>query len=384
MTHGHDDLNPPTAAPWAASLSAVPDDLADPVDVTQALAALAAHSPDALLVLDDDEGRVLFSNPAAARLFRRSTKDLCGHPLGLPAYEKNGTPAELEILGPEGKLRVAEIHSVRVQWQGRRAHLTTLRDVTRRKLLERERVRDRRLLEAALEEARSFSAVVAHDLTEPARQVETFADLLSRQLADHPDQKVGRHLRFLRESATVLHSMLKQIRSFEQVVRSRSDLEPVALAEVVDDVRMMLHLQLEEATGRVSVEGKLPTITGDRVQLGRLLKNLVENSLKYRSEEPPRVILSARRRDDHWVLEVRDNGQGIPVGERSRVFELFRRACDDPAIPGTGMGLSLCRRIAEVHGGDMWIEDNQPRGAKVCVRLPARSLLEALPLDPSA
>jgi signal transduction histidine kinase len=112
----------------------------------------------------------------------------------------------------------------------------------------------------------------------------------------------------------------------------------------------------------VTIGGELPEVIGDRSQLVLLLVNLVENAVKYRGTEPPRVVITAQSRDDDWLFEVRDNGIGIAPKHQQQVFEIFKRLHDQKHYPGTGLGLAICRRVVGRHGGKIWIESKPGEG----------------------
>jgi signal transduction histidine kinase len=211
-------------------------------------------------------------------------------------------------------------------------------------------------------ELRNYAGVVAHDLNEPLAGIELLVRLLERRAGEPPPAAVLERLRSSTERARALiDGVLVHARAGELSV------ERVALgrlaAEVADDLGSSL-----EATGATLEIGELPEVDGDPMQLRRVLQNLVGNALKFHGDASPRVELSALRGSRQWVVTVRDNGVGVDPDQASRVFEMFFRATDE--ADGVGIGLAVCRRIVEAHGGRIWVEPADGGGSAFRFTLP--------------
>jgi signal transduction histidine kinase len=211
-------------------------------------------------------------------------------------------------------------------------------------------------------ELRNYAGVVAHDLNEPLAGIELLVRLLERRAGEPPPAAVLQRLRASTERARALiDGVLVHARAGELTV------ERVALgrlaAEVAEDVGPSL-----EAAGATLEIGELPEVDGDPVQLRRVLQNLIGNALKFRGDASPRVEVSAVRGGEHWFVTVRDNGVGVDPDQASRVFEMFFRATD--AADGVGIGLAVCRRIVEAHGGRIWVEAADGGGSAFRFTLP--------------
>ncbi len=197
-------------------------------------------------------------------------------------------------------------------------------------------------------ELRSYADVVAHDLSEPIAGIELLVRLLQRRAEEPPSADVLRQLRASTERARdLIDGVLVYARAGELSVE-RVELGRLA-AEVAEDLGPSL-----EAAGATLEIGELPEVEGDPRQLRRVLQNLVGNALKFRGEAPPRVELSALNHSHEWVVTVRDNGVGVDPDQASRIFEMFSRA--NREAEGVGIGLAVCRRIIEAHGGRIWVE----------------------------
>jgi signal transduction histidine kinase len=214
-------------------------------------------------------------------------------------------------------------------------------------------------------ELRNYAGVVAHDLSEPLAGIELLVRLLERRPGEPPAAAVLQRLRSSTERARALvDGVLVHARAGELSI-GRVALGRLA-AEVAEDLAPSL-----EATGATLEIGELPEVDGDPMQLRRVLQNLVANALKFRGDAAPRVELSARRGTRHWVVTVRDNGVGVDPDQAGRVFEMFFRASND--ADGVGIGLAVCRRIVEAHGGRIWVEAADGGGSAFRFTLPDRA-----------
>jgi signal transduction histidine kinase len=211
-------------------------------------------------------------------------------------------------------------------------------------------------------ELRSFADVVAHDLNEPIAGIALLVRLLERRAEEPPPPDVLRQLRMSTDRARdLIDGVLVYARAGELST------ERVALgglmAEVADDLRAPL-----ERAGATLEIGELPEVDVDPRQLRRVLQNLLGNAVKYRAEAPPRVEVSALRDSQEWVVSVRDNGLGVDPQRASRIFEMFTR--DNDQTDGVGIGLAVCRRIIEAHGGRIWAEPADGGGSAFRFTLP--------------
>jgi signal transduction histidine kinase len=220
-------------------------------------------------------------------------------------------------------------------------------------------VTEQRRMEAEL---RSYADVVAHDLSEPIAGIELLVGLLERRAEEPPSTDV---LRQLRASSERARDLINGVLVYAQA--GELSVERVALGQLAAEVAEDLGPTLETAGARLEV-GELPEIDGDPRQLRRVLQNLVGNALKFRGKAPPRVELSALRDSHEWVVTVRDNGVGVDPGQASRIFEMFCRANGE--TEGIGIGLAVCRRIIEAHGGRIWVEAAEGGGSAFRFTLP--------------
>jgi signal transduction histidine kinase len=220
-------------------------------------------------------------------------------------------------------------------------------------------VTEQRRMEAEL---RGFADMVAHDLREPVTGIAHLVTLLERRAAQAPDPAV---LDLLRASTERARELIDGVLAYARA--GELDLAPVDLGALVDDVAADLRPRLEEAGARLET-GALPEVRGDARQLRRLLQNLVGNAVKFRGERPPHIAVSADGGVEHWTVTVADNGVGIAESDAGRIFGMFARASRDH--DGTGIGLAVCRRVVEAHGGRIWVEPAEGGGSAFRFTLP--------------
>jgi signal transduction histidine kinase len=205
--------------------------------------------------------------------------------------------------------------------------------------------------------------MVAHDLREPITGIAHLVTLLERRADEPPSPEV---LALLRASTERARELIDGVLEYARAGELQR--EPVALDRVMGDVAADLRQSLDEAGASLDV-GALPRVDGDPRQLRRLLQNLVGNAIKFRGEGPPRVAVSALQGSEGWVVTVRDNGVGIDPDHTSRIFGMFARINGD--TEGTGIGLAVCRRVVEAHGGRIWVEAAEGGGSAFRFTLPS-------------
>ncbi|GLZ46035.1 histidine kinase [Actinomycetospora sp. NBRC 106375] len=227
-----------------------------------------------------------------------------------------------------------------------------------------------------------FAYVASHDLQEPLRKVASFCQLLQRRYAGQLDERADQYIEFASDGAKRMQVLINDLLAFSRVGRQGDSMEVVDLDRLVDRATENVAGALEES-GAVVEHGTLPSVLGAPALLTTVFQNLLGNSLKFRGDEPPRLRVDAERDPedpDRWLLRFADNGIGIDPEYAERIFVIFQRLHARNAYPGTGIGLAMCRKIVEHHGGGMWLEPHAPPGTTFVVALP---VLPDMP-DPSA
>ncbi|WP_089787120.1 MEDS domain-containing protein [Natronobacterium haloterrestre] len=236
---------------------------------------------------------------------------------------------------------------------------------------ERERELERTVdrLETSNERLEQFAYAASHDMQEPLRMVSSYLQLIERR-ADDLSGETREFLSFAIDGADRMRAMVDGLLAYSRVQSDGDPLEPVDLEDVLADVRSDLQLRLEETDADLDAE-PLPRVNGDGEQLQQLFRNLIENAITYSGDEPPQVDVTAERDGDEWTISVHDEGIGIDPAEQDRIFDLFDRLHSREAYDGTGIGLALCERIVERHGGEIRVDSEPGEGSTFSVTLPA-------------
>ncbi|WP_137289619.1 PAS domain S-box protein [Natronorubrum halophilum] len=241
--------------------------------------------------------------------------------------------------------------------------MVVLRDVTAAAEYQRK-------LEESNERLEQFAYAASHDLQEPLRMVSSYLQLIERRYGDAFDEDGLEFLAFAVDGADRMSAMIEGLLAYSRVETQGSDLESVGLDTVCDDVREDLRLRITEKEADITVES-LPRVCGDPDQLRQVFQNLLSNAIEYSGDEPPRVHISAERDGAEWLVSVRDEGIGMDPDDAEHVFEVFQRLHSHEEHPGTGIGLALCHRIIERHGGDIWVDTEAGDGSTFRLTLPA-------------
>jgi signal transduction histidine kinase len=218
-------------------------------------------------------------------------------------------------------------------------------------------------------ELEQFAYVASHDLQEPLRKVASFCQALERRYHGQLDERADQYIEFAVDGAKRMQILINDLLAFSRVGRSGAERQLVDLADVLVEVRQSLSTALQEASATVLADG-LPRVRGDRALLVSLFQNLLSNAIKFRGPEPPAIRFAAHREDDLWHLSCTDNGIGIDSEYADRIFVIFQRLHTKEAYPGTGIGLAMCRKIVEYHGGQMWLDPDHRPGARFQFTLP--------------
>ena len=387
--------------------------------VPVARGALIESMTDIVIVVDA-QNRIVDLNPAAQRAIgytaseaigQRASKVLSNWPDLIERY-RDVTDIRSEIvLGETENKAYFDLHisPLRDKWDHLSGRLVVLYDITKRKQAEtvlqkahdeleqrvEERtakllttneqlkweIEERKRAEEALKEkteelARSnqdleqFASVASHDLQEPLRMVTSYVQLLARRYQSRLDSDAEEFINFAVDGATRMHTLINDLLAYSRVGTGGKPFEPTNCETILQQSLDNLQVTMEES-GAVVTYDSLPTVMADDLQLGQLFQNLIGNAIKFHGEEPPRVHVSARPEGDRWIFSVRDNGIGIAPEFTERIFIIFQRFHSREEYPGTGIGLAVCKKIVECHGGRIWVESELGKGATFYFTLPA-------------
>ncbi|WP_225991533.1 sensor histidine kinase [Actinomadura montaniterrae] len=229
-------------------------------------------------------------------------------------------------------------------------------------------------------ELEQFAYVASHDLQEPLRKVASFSQMLERRYADQLDDRARQYIGFAVDGAKRMQVLINDLLTFSRVGRMHRQ-QQLALREPLERALANLDDALASSRARVEVPDDLPQVAGDPTLLTMLWQNLVGNAVKFcPPDRDPVVRIACEREDDQWHLTVTDNGIGIPVEYEDKIFVIFQRLHGRDSYSGTGIGLALCKKIVEYHGGRIWLDPEHQDGARFHLTLPA--LAEADPAEP--
>lgn len=217
-----------------------------------------------------------------------------------------------------------------------------------------------------------FAYVASHDLQAPLHSIIEFSQLLRRQLGDAAAPQALKSLAFIEDCSVRMRQLIVELLALAKAGADVPRTAPVETAELVQSLDAMLAAGTGTGTARIGVDSALPRVRGNRAELLQLFQNLIGNGLKFHAPGViPEVRIAARCEGARWHFTISDNGIGVPENRREKIFELFTRLHPQDRYPGTGLGLALCRRIVERHGGRIWMDANEGQGSRFHFLLPA-------------
>ena len=238
-----------------------------------------------------------------------------------------------------------------------------------------ERAKD---LERSNLELQQFAYVASHDLQEPLRTISSFTQLLAKRYQDKLDDKAREFINFAVDGCKRMQTLINDLLSFSRVGTKGKPLEPVSCDAVLDRVLNSLKIAMLESRAIISRD-PLPFVLADEGQLGQLFQNLLGNAMKFRGNDSPNIRITAERLGRLWKISIRDNGIGISPEHYDRIFVIFQRLHTKSQYPGTGIGLAICKKIVERHGGGISVSPAPGGGSIFCFTLPeATSQLQSL------
>jgi PAS domain S-box-containing protein len=282
-------------------------------------------------------------------------------------------PLEYRIVLPDGRQRTvwAEGRLVHDQY-GRPTALTGyVQDITARKQAEAELHRTMEELARSNTDLEQFAYVASHDLQEPLRAVAGMLQLLQQRYAGQLDQRADEFIQHAVDGATRMQTLINDLLTFSRVATRGQPFQPTDCAVIVTDALANLAVAIRESSA-VITQDPLPTLVADRTQLTQLWQNLIGNAIKFRGKETPVIHLGAERHREEWIFSMRDNGIGIESQYFERVFVIFQRLHTRQEYQGTGIGLAVCKKIVERHGGRIWVESELGRGSTFYFTIPER------------
>lgn len=352
---------------------------------TRVLARLVA-SAEYAVASSNTEGVITSWSPGAERIFGYAAEEVLGRNASMffrPEDQGELGPL-LERAAREGHVAV-ELRNVRKDgatiWvsddlspvrDARGAlvgYSAIVRDVTERKRLEEELKRRMEDLARSNRDLEQFAAAASHDLQAPLRKIASFASLFKARYGGRLDAEADLYFEVMAKSAAQLGALIADLLAYARVGREKPDFQRFPLREAVDEALANLDAAIKDSGARVTVEA-LPEVVGDPAQLERLFQNLIDNAIKYRGREAPLVAVRAADGPRESVVSVSDNGCGFAPERAAEIFAPFVRLHSAAECPGTGIGLAICQRVVELHGGRIWAESEPGRGSTFRFSIP--------------
>jgi PAS domain S-box-containing protein len=244
-------------------------------------------------------------------------------------------------------------------------------DITPRKEAEAALHQAHEELKRSNAELGQFAYVASHDLQEPLRMVSSYTQLLQRRYGDRLDGDAREFMAYIVDGAARMKQLIEDLLAYSRVGTRGREFHAVATDAPLRRALLNLKSAIDEAGATVSYEG-LPTLEADELQLAQLFQNLIGNALKFRSASVPRIYISSTEKENEWEFSVRDNGIGIESQYFERIFMVFQRLHNKGDYPGTGIGLAICKKVVERHGGRIWVESQLGEGATFYFTLPKK------------
>jgi PAS domain S-box-containing protein len=351
--------------------------------------SLLEAAPDAIVVVDG-AGRIVLVNSQAEVLFGYPRVELLGQlvellvPEGIrvthlarrAAYAgQPDPPSKAASLAMRGRRRdgsefPAEISLSPLETDEGPLVISIVRDITERTRITEQLQQQAADLARSNADLQQFAYVASHDLQEPLRMVASYTQLLARRYQGKLDADADEFIAFAVDGATRMQHLIEDLLAYSRVGTRGKQFASTDVNVVVSRVLRDLQGTIDGSRAVVTRDD-LPTVDADAVQLGEVFQNLIANALKFRGAEDPRVRVSAERDGNTWRFAVRDNGIGIEPRHAERIFVIFQRLHARADYPGTGIGLAICKRIVERHGGKIWVDSRPGAGSTFSFTLPA-------------
>jgi PAS domain S-box-containing protein len=347
-------------------------------------------STDAIVSVDEGQ-RIVFFNQGAEQTFGYGAEEVIGMPLEMLIPQRfrddhhqevsgfGRSPVRARRMGERGQISglrkdgeefPAEASISRYMLGGKRIFTAVLRDSTERQRTEEALARQAAELARSNSDLEQFAYVASHDLQEPLRMVASYTQLLGRRYADRLDDDAREFIGYAVDGVTRMQSLINDLLAYSRVGTRGDEFAETDTSAVLARVLATLGAAIEENDAVVSFDA-LPTIRADAGQLAQLFQNLIANAIKFRRPEvAPRVHIGAERQERGWLFSVRDNGIGIGPEYADRIFVIFQRLHSRSEYPGTGIGLSICKKIVERHGGEIRMESTPGEGTTFLFDIP--------------
>lgn len=340
--------------------------------------SLISNNADGMIVFDRT-GTIMFVNPATKKLIGDDESILFQIIPKLLSVENENT--ELKIPRGDNNSLYVEIRTVQTEWEGQKAFLATLRDITKRKrteellqhretilsehktLLERQAIE----LKTVNQELKDFAFIISHDLKAPLRAIGSLANWIATDYSDKFDDAGKSNIKILMNRVKRMHDFIDGVLQYSRVGRIREELVDVDLNEIIAEV---IEIIVPPKNIQIEIKNQLPVIKFERTRMIQLLQNLISNAVKYMDKPQGKIKIGSLGQNGCWEIHVSDNGPGIDKQYHEKIFQIFQTLQPRDEIEGTGIGLTLVKKIVEMYGGKIWLDSTPGKGSSFIFQLP--------------
>jgi light-regulated signal transduction histidine kinase (bacteriophytochrome) len=235
---------------------------------------------------------------------------------------------------------------------------------------EEDLLRTSRELERSNKDLESFAYIASHDLQEPLRTITGFLQLLEQKVGNQLDDKANQYIHYAVDGSKRMHEMITDLLSYSRVSMQSFSPKLINLRETLEHALSQTRKSIEDSDATITIK-ELPSVRADATQMLQVFQNLIGNAIKFRSERPLEIQVEARHDQGFWILSIKDNGIGLDLKQRDKIFKIFQRLHSRQKYPGSGIGLSICKKIIERHGGSIWVEPIPDAGSTFYFTLPS-------------
>jgi PAS domain S-box-containing protein len=343
------------------------------------LASIVETSDDAIISKSVD-GHILSWNRGAEKQYGYSAEEVLGMNIAMLSVKGHADDFQLVTARAASGEHIEQFETVRSRKDGRRIHVSLTvspisdemgriisisiisRDISRRKRAEAELKRKSEELTRSNTELEQFAYIASHDLREPLRTITSYVQLLDSRYRSQLDGEALEFITFAVDGAKRMDQLIQDLLTFSRVGNAKLEFARVSVQDTLDIVLVHLQDTIEREKAEITWD-VLPEVKANQTQLVQLFQNLIGNAIKFRGTEKPRIHIAAKRHKQGWLLSVKDNGIGIDPKYSEKIFIIFQRLHARGQYEGTGIGLAICKKIVERHGGEIWLESEPGQGS---------------------